>query len=207
MLPTGNTTQLDQILSRFRDGEQPTQEMLLALAFERLRALTRKFLNGYPSVRRFEQTDDVLQNAAIRLSRALESVHPQSAREFWGLAAIQIRRELVDLARHYYGPLGEGANRADVAAGTSIRDDSEKRFDPTDPTDGPHTLSEWTELHALVQELPDRERETFDLLYYGGLSQSEAANVLDVDVRTVKRRWRAARLVLHQALGGHRPGR
>ena len=31
-------------------------------------------------------------------------------REFLGLATLQLRRELIDLSRHYRGPLGVGAN-------------------------------------------------------------------------------------------------
>ncbi len=179
----------------------------MAAAYERLRILTRSILNGYSKVRRFEQTDDVLQNAAIRLCRALESVQPDSVRSFFGLAAMQIRRELIDLARHYYGPHGVGKKQAELRSPALIERDDEDLFNPADPTDGPQTLSEWTNLHHKIQNLPQREREVFDLLYYGGLSQKEAAKVLDVDERTIKRRWRSGRLALYQALHGNMPGR
>jgi RNA polymerase sigma-70 factor (ECF subfamily) len=39
------------------------------------------------------------------------------------------------------------------------------------------------------------------LLWYVGLSQVEAASVLGVSVRTVKRRWQEARIALARALG------
>ena len=55
-----------------------------------------------------EQTDDVLQNAVVRLLRALEEVRPPSVRAFFGLAATQMRRELLDLARRYQGRGGPG---------------------------------------------------------------------------------------------------
>ena len=38
-------------------------------------------LRDYPRVGRWEQTDDVLQNALLRLWRALEDVRPATARE------------------------------------------------------------------------------------------------------------------------------
>ena len=47
--------------------------------------------------------------------------------------------------------------------------------------------------------------QDLDLLYYQGLTQAEAAEVLGVSERTVKRRWQAARLALHDALGGEIP--
>ncbi len=45
----------------------------------------------------------------------------------------------------------------------------------------------------------------FDLLWYQQLSQAEAAQLLNVSERTVKRRWASARLKLHDALGGQSP--
>jgi RNA polymerase sigma factor (sigma-70 family) len=56
-----------------------------------------------------------------------------------------------------------------------------------------------------VERLPDEEREIFDLLWYQGLSQAEAAALLHVSERTIKRRWQAARLKLHEALQGASP--
>lgn len=41
-----------------------------------------------------------------------------------------------------------------------------------------------------------RRRETFNLIYYGGLTQEQAAEALVVAVLTAKRRWRDARLAL-----------
>jgi RNA polymerase sigma factor (sigma-70 family) len=56
-----------------------------------------------------------------------------------------------------------------------------------------------------VEALPDKEREIFDLLWYQGLSQSEAADALEVDLRTIKRRWRSARIMIYEALDGQSP--
>jgi DNA-directed RNA polymerase specialized sigma24 family protein len=40
-----------------------------------------------------------------------------------------------------------------------------------------------------VARLPDKLRAVFDLLWYQGLTQAEAAALLGVAVRTVKSRW------------------
>ena len=55
-------------------------------------------------------------------------------------------------------------------------------------------------------QLPDEEREVFDLIFYQELSQADAAELLDVSVRTVKRRWRSAKLLLHDVMDGELPG-
>ena len=45
-------------------------------------------------------------------------------------------------------------------------------------------------------------RAVFDLLWYQGLPQAEAAALLSLAVPTVKLRWMKARLQVQQALGG-----
>jgi DNA-directed RNA polymerase specialized sigma24 family protein len=80
------------------------------------------------------------------------------------------------------------------------------RFEAVEATRDPTKLAEWVDFHETIDTLPEPEREVFDLLWYHGLSQDEAAGVLEVDVRTVKRRWRAAGLSLHATLGGELPG-
>jgi RNA polymerase sigma-70 factor (ECF subfamily) len=53
--------------------------------------------------------------------------------------------------------------------------------------------------------MPEAEREVFDLLWYQGMTQEEAADLLGLSLSTVRRRWQAARLRLYEALGGELP--
>ena len=110
--PPANTLHLHRWVDRLHAGDSTAgDELLRAVAF-RLEGLARRMLRGHPAVRRWADTDDVLQNALLRLLRALRTVRPDSMRSFYGLAAEQIRRELLDLARHFYGPQGVGTNCA-----------------------------------------------------------------------------------------------
>jgi RNA polymerase sigma-70 factor (ECF subfamily) len=184
-------------LDRLRTGDRAAVNELLRHTSGRLQRLARKMLHGFPALRRWEQTDDVLQNALLRLHRALAELRPESPRQFFGLAAAQLRRALLDLQRHYFGPEGAGARHATDGAAT---DDGPPRHEAADDTRDPARLAEWGELHRQAAALPAEEREVFDLLWYHGLTQANAAAVLQVTVRTVKRRWQAARLRLHAAL-------
>ena len=147
----------------------------------------------------------MFQNAALRLYRALESVQPPSAAAFFRLAAAQIRRELLDLARRYSGtPVADSAYRDSPRVGKVAPPLS--GLDPADSTRDPGRLSFWTDFHNAVELLPAEEREVFDLVFYQGLPQEEAASILDISIRTLKRRWQSARLELARAVGGELPG-
>ena len=148
-------------------------------------------LKGYPRVKRWPETDDVLQNAMMRLHRSLVEVKPETPRQFYGLAATQIRRELIDLARNHFGPHGIGANHhTDGGAVVAAKTDNHE----------PEDLEAWTRFHEQVEQLPDQQQEVVGLLWYEGMSQPEAASVLDISLATVKRRWQAARLTLFENL-------
>ena len=197
--PSGNTTYLQALLDRAAPDERAYDE-LIAHAWQRLLRLTRKMLRNYPQLRRWEQTDDVFQTAALRLHRALAEVRPATVRDFFGLAATQIRRTLIDLARHHFGPHGDAAHyRGDVGPQRSgaAREAADRCR--------PESLQEWTEFHEAVERLPAPEREVFQLVWYGGLKQHEPPGQLGVSLPTVQRRWYAAQLGLYHALHGEPP--
>ncbi len=188
-------TKLHNLIEMAATGEVAARDALLDHACERLVKLTRKMLNGYPNLRRWEQTDDVFQNAMLRLHRALAEVQPESVRHFFNLAAVQIRRELLDLAKHHFGPQGAGANHH-----TDGQPADDEGGSIHGHADEPENVQDWTEFHGQVEGLPDEEQEVVNLLWYEGLTQQEAAMVLRVSLRTVKRRWHSARLKLFEAL-------
>jgi RNA polymerase sigma-70 factor (ECF subfamily) len=198
-----STAELQGHLDRMLAGDRAAREALFRHAAGRLERIARKMLQGFPGVRRWAQTDDVLQGALLRLLRALEEVRPRSMREFFGLSAEQVRRELIDLARHYYGPQGMGANHASA---DRHEDGRAPAYEKADLSHEPSALAGWCELHEQARRLPEPEREAFLLLFYQGLPQAEAAALLGVSVRAVQRRWQSALLKLHQVLKGQWPG-
>jgi RNA polymerase sigma factor (sigma-70 family) len=179
---------LDKLLNA-RNAD--ARNAVIAVTCERVRRMAHRMLWKYPNVARWSDADDVAQCVFIRLHRSLIAVKPKSASHFFGLVALEMRRELIDMARHYYGSNGIGTNY-----GGTIIDD------PVSEETEPHTLLEWTEVHEQIERLPDVEREAFGLFWYDGLTQSEAAAMLGVSLATVKRRWQSARLRLREMLYG-----
>jgi RNA polymerase sigma-70 factor (ECF subfamily) len=184
-----------QLLCRAVAGEQEAVSALLRHTSERLARLTRHMLGGFARVRRWTETDDVLQNVSVRLLEALARVKPQTPRDFLALASLQIRRELIDLARHFYSQGGIGTHHHTPPPGEQ---DMPELNAVTAPEDSPESLARWTELHEQIGALPDEEREVVELVFYQGLSQPEAAELLGTSLRTLQRRWHSALCKLHR---------
>ncbi len=195
---------LRPLLARASAGDAAAWAGVIEHSRGRLVRLARKMLHSFPRVHRWEDTDDVLQGALLRLLRALEAVRPQSVADYFALATQQLRRELLDLARHYYGPQGPGAHHASVASDPASAATPTPDWAEASSND-PGRLAALTEFHEHVAALPEPERQVVELLWYHGLTQAEAAEVLQISVPTVKRRWLAARLDLQKALLGEPP--
>lgn len=198
-----STTQLQLLIDQMNAGDPAGKALLLEHACDRLRRLTHKMLSDFSRVRPWEQTDDVLQNAMLRLLKALDSVPPGNVAEFFRLASRHIRWELLELARKYENavpPHGDVGRNAD-GSGNSTPGGQ----DPGTTTHNPAQLASWTEFHDKVGTLPDDERAVVDLLWYQGLTLSEAAAALGISLATIKRRWMAARIRIQERLGAGVP--
>lgn len=192
--PTGT---LQALLDRLSSGDKTAVNELIAHSMDRLRRLTRKLLRDNPRVHRWEETDDVLQNSLVRLDRALKDAKPTNGRHFINLAALQIQRELIDLARHHFGPQGDAAHHAsDLKLQAPGGGDLPLLEQVSDGVTGPVTALRYAQFHERASQLPDDEREVFNLICYVGLEQAEVAKRLGISVPTVRRRWRSARMLL-----------
>jgi RNA polymerase sigma-70 factor (ECF subfamily) len=194
-----STTLLQGWIARMHAGDEAAKDQLLNHAYGRLRRLARKMLQqDFPRLKESEETDDVLQNVALRLNRALQTTHVATVVDFFRLSAAAIRQELIDLARHHRQVRGRLPRNA--PARTDPDSAPSSAADPSDSTCEPGRLQAWTEFHQQVDALPDAEREVFDLIWYQELTQSEAASLLQVPRPTVQRLWLKARLRLKAIL-------
>jgi RNA polymerase sigma factor (sigma-70 family) len=195
---------LKDILSRLAAGDLAARDELIAIASERMRGIAHRMLRTFPTVQRWDETDDIVQNAAMRLYRALSQITPRDPRGLIGLAAVQVRRELLDLARRHTGPESYGANHETNVQRIDGREmpKIDLAADFAEPAD---RLDRWTRLHEAAETLPDEEREIFHLVWYMGLKQEEIASLRSCSVRTVKRRWESAKTMIKRAVEGDPP--
>ncbi len=190
-----DTIDLRELLERGRKGDREAREVLLRRAGQRLERMARGMLRRFPVIRSQVETGDVLQGSLLRLLRALEKVDPASTREFYGLAAAQMRRELLELARHYRShPLL-------LARDLPSEREAEAGFDVIDEAGPERDLELWCAFHEAVEELPAAEREVFSLSFYHGWTQAQIAELLQLSTRQVRRDYNAALLALGDKLG------
>jgi RNA polymerase sigma-70 factor (ECF subfamily) len=120
------------------------------------------------------QVDEMLGVVVERLLKALREARPANPRQFFAPACQHMRWELNDMDRRLdEQPIALELCDESVPAPSSI--------DSGLTPDGRRIL-------AAIDRLPKGEREAFDLVRIHGMSQSEAAQVLEVSVMTVNRR-------------------
>lgn len=199
-----NTTVLQQILVRLQKGDEDARNELCRRMEHRLETLCHKMLGDFASLRPLEETSDVLQNASVRLLRSLEEVRPENTRAFFALAGEQVRRELLDMARHHSAARRRPKRRQRIvplhAAAESAVD-----AEPPSPQESPEELERWHAFHEAVAGLPAQQREVLSLIFYSGWSQAEVADLLQLSVRHVRRHWHSACMSLKKRLADGMP--
>ena len=170
---------------------------------------------------------DLLQRVADGDSAAFEILYKRFSRPVYGLALRMLRdrgraEEAVQetftaiwrSASSYRPERGPGAPWLYAVARNAIVDRARVRGDATfaDPPETPSgdagpaeqaqsNYVSWR-VHRAVEDLPQNEREVLELAYWGGLSQSEVAQFLDVPLGTVKTRTRSGLARLADLLEG-----
>src|SRR5262245_41391680 len=196
--PSLNTLALQACLDRWQAGDTDAADDLLRMAIARLEKLARRMTRAFPNVRGVADTDDVLQNSLLRFLRTLQNLRPATTRDFFNLAAVHIRRELLDLARR-----GRGRRAVPLDPSDSSNPNAPEPAAPE--SDGPDT-DQWVRFHEAVDQLPIEEREVVGLVFYHGWTQEKIAELFQVDERTIRRRWAAACQHLRESVGRDLPG-
>ena len=196
----GGTT-LMPLIDRLANGDTSAAEEIIKHSMERLRLLAHKRLLSFPDVRGRQETDDVVQHAALKLYRALKADAPTSPGHLMRLASTQIRRVLLDMKRH---EVGVGEDRVKVVLDPAQATSQVGRiFDQPDKAakEKEKKRMRLQEIDEQVENLPEDQRDVFQQVYYQGLPYGDVARALEISESTVKRRWYDAQDKLHQLIG------
>src|SRR5262245_49410490 len=182
-----------RILSAIEQGDPSAAEQLLPLVYDELRKLAAQRL-AHEAPGQTLQATALVHEAYLRLVGQSEEQHWDSRGHFFAAAAEAMRRILVENARR---------KRARKHGGQLRRLDIE-----VDRLEEPKHAEEILAVHEALDKLA-REKppiaQLVNLRYFASMTLEEAANVLQVSVRTAHRYWDYARAWLHHEIRTSQP--
>lgn len=169
-------------LAAWSRGDGEALDRLAPLVYNKLRQLAARYMRRERSGHLLE-TGALVHEAFLRLL-GQGRVSWKSRSHFFAIAAVMMRRVLIEHARRQQCRVPHLPLDAAVEA----------------------ARAEASEILALAEALRvlgvrhPQARKIVELRFFGGLNESEIAEMLGISVPTVKRRWRFARAWLHRYL-------
>lgn len=182
-----------EVVAQATEGEPGSLDELLPLVYDEFRALAGCLMRGERPEHTLRPTA-LAHEAYLRLARETQT-QLRNRGHLLALAATAMRRVLVDYARAHRAER-RGGGQAPATLPTSIVDSSNTRTIDTLDLD--------RALERLGAE-DSRKLRAVELIYFGGLSFEETAEILGVATRTVVRDWRFAKSWLWRELARELP--
>lgn len=185
----GKSGEVTRLLKRWGDGDEAAADELLPLVYDDLRRIAAAYVTRERKGHTLQGTE-LVHEAYLRLLRA-QSLNARDRGHFFSLAARTMRRILVDHARQQVAEKRVGAQRrvpldeAQLLAG-----------------DSPEQVIEINEVLDELKARHPRPGQLVELRFFGGLSEDEASEVLQISRSTASRDWSFARLWLLRRLTG-----
>ena len=183
---TGFRRNITELLGLWHDGDRAALEELAPLVYDELHRLAGAYMRGERQGHLL-QTTALVNEAYLRLHNA-NSVRWQNRRHFYAVAARAMRRILVDFARSQRQQKRNGGRRVELDEALTVAVERSPDVIALDEA--------LTELAVLDL----RQSQIVELRFFGGLTETQIAEVLDVSPRTVSGQWRLARAWLLREL-------
>ena len=178
---------ITQLLIAWRNGEAKALDDLMPLVHRELKRIARNFMRRQNAGHTL-QTTALVNEAFVRLVDS-DKVNWQDRSHFFAISAQLMRRVLVDAARRKNSEKRGGA-RVRVTLADELSSTDEDQVDVVAIDDA---------LKRLAQ-LNQRQCQIVELRYFGGLTEDEIAETLNISPRTVRRDWNLARAWLYREL-------
>jgi RNA polymerase sigma factor (TIGR02999 family) len=181
---------ISSLIGRVNSGEPGAQDALFSAAYGELRKLARSRLRD-GGRNTFLDTTAVVHESFLRFL-GNGQLHSDDRRAFFGYASRIMRSVIIDAVRERQAER-RGGDLKRLTLNTQIIDSV--------PTGEDELLQVHEALEALAQAEP-RLAKVVEMRYFGGYSEAEIAEALELTDRTVRRDWDKARLLLGAMLKG-----
>ena len=180
--------QLTELLGRMQAGESGARDALFAAAYGELHRLARARLReGARDV--VLDTTCLVHESYLRFVSAGE-LRAEDRRAFFAYASQVMRSVIVNSVRDRIAQK-RGGDRLPLTLSAGLA---------SDVADDEGTVLEVHEALQDLEKADPRLAQVVQMRYFGGYSEKEVAETLDVTERTVQRDWEKARLILAAAL-------
>lgn len=179
------------LLRQVSAGDARAVDQLFGLVYDELRGLASHHFKNQPAKHTLQPTA-LIHEAYIRMVRS-DDLELKDRAHFFALASRVMRQLLVDHCRK---------RRASKRGGEWGQVSLE--FAADQGKDADHALDVLALDEALekLSELDPRKGRVVELRYFGGLSNPEVADALEVSIRTVESDWAMARAWLKREIEG-----
>ncbi|MGL6073613.1 MAG: RNA polymerase sigma factor [Fimbriiglobus sp.] len=175
-------------LTQHLAGAEPSPNDLCRLCEGRLRHLVHVSLRGYSRRSLETQTTEVFNDSFIRLLAIIKKKPRSTLADFNRYVAQAIRWVLRDRLRDFQ------ANPIEfVPMPRDLVEPEDRR--------GALDVDTMAAFHHHVETLTIDDQQMFELLYYRGTSQNNAADILGIPATSLKRHWIRARLHVRARFG------
>jgi RNA polymerase sigma factor (TIGR02999 family) len=174
-------------LRQWREGDAVAKDRLFELVYEQLKQMAHQALRRERDDHTLATTD-LVHEAYIRLVDR-EAVEWQDSSHFFAIAARAMRRILVDYARRR-----GAAKRGNAPLRVPLLEEALTLDEQAD------TLLALDEALTQLHSIDERLAQVVEYRFFGGLTEEQTAQVLNVTARTVRRDWVKARGWLYREL-------
>lgn len=178
---------ITELLWAWRGGDETALDRLMPIVYGELRKLAGNFMRRQRPGNTL-QTTDLVNEAYLRLVDS-DQVNWQSRTHFFAISAQLMRRILVDSARRR-NSLKRGGDNLRITLDERVEVPLENEMDMVALDEALKRLAEMNPRHSRIVELR----------YFGGLTEEQTADVLNISARTVRRDWSLARAWLFREL-------
>ena len=172
--------------NELRGGPRDSLDELMPVVYEHLRLVARRQLAIRPGGGTLSTTG-LVHEAYLKLVGTSHEWRDRA--HFFATASVAMRQVLVDRAKARFAQKREGGFRR-VTLDSEVIDVAEQ----------PDILLEINDAVNRLAVVEPRLARVVECRFFGGLSEEETAEALDMATRTVQRDWAKARMLLRRAL-------
>ncbi|MEM9256366.1 MAG: ECF-type sigma factor [Pseudomonadota bacterium] len=179
-------TEFTRVLKDWRAGDENARQQLAPVVYNALKLIADRQMNR-------ERANHTLQATVLVNDAYMQLVEGEltwhDSVHFRALAATMMRRSLIDHARQRRAQKRGGGQEALTLIEGQIEDDTNT-----------YDILELEEALTKLGEMDERKARTIELVFFGGLSYEEVAEVLSISKATVDRELRVGKAWLYNQM-------